>query len=170
MTADFRERLGRVETLVGALEQCPDPAAREAARQLVRTLLELHATGLERILELAGRESALVDRLATDDLVSSLLLLHGLHPHPAAERVARALDGARSRLRSLGGVVELVEASEAVIRLRIRGELTPSLEAAVEDVVTGSAPDAVLEIEEVAHPAQSGRVPLTLLAGSGGRP
>src|SRR6185436_4355638 len=131
---DFRERLNRVEALVGALESCPDPAAREAARQLVRTLLDLHAAGLGRMLDIAGRESALVGRLADDPLVSSLLLLHGLHPRPAAERVERALDRARPRLGSLGGEVELVAASEAAVRLRLRGEASPALRKAVEEV------------------------------------
>ena len=166
MSDQFRERLTRVEALVGALEGCPDPAAREAARQLVRTLLDLHAAGLGRILDVAGRESALVGRLADDGLVSSLLLLHGLHPRPAAERVSKALDRARPRLRSLGGEVELIEAGEEVVRLRVRGELSPALRKAVEEVVTEAAPDAAVEIEEVADPAQAGRVPLPLMAGS----
>jgi hypothetical protein len=170
VTADFRERLNRVETLVGALEQCPDQAAREAARALVRTLLELHATGLRRILDVAGSGSALVDRLATDDLVSSLMILHGLHPHPAAERVSRALDRARPRFRSLGGVLELIEASEDVVRLRLRGEPTPALWVAAEEVVTEAVPDATVAIEEAADPAPAGRVPLPLLVGSGGWP
>jgi Fe-S cluster biogenesis protein NfuA len=165
---EFRERLNRVEALVGALEQCPDPAAREAARQLVRTLLDLHAAGLERVLDVAGRDSALVGRLADDGLVSSLLLLHGLHPHPAAERVARALDRVRPRLRSLGGEVELIEASEEVVRLRVRGESSAALRKATEEAVTEAAPDAAVEIVEVADPAQAGRVALPLMAG--GRP
>jgi Fe-S cluster biogenesis protein NfuA len=168
VSADFRERLNRVEALVGALEGCPDPAAREAARQLVRTLLDLHAAGLARVLDVAGRDSALVGRLAVDELVGSLLLLHGLHPHPAAERVARALDRARPRLRSMGGDVELVEASEEVVRLRLRGDSSPALRTAVEETVTESAPDATLEIEEASDPARAGRVPLPLMAG--GRP
>lgn len=166
MTADFRERLTRVEALVGALERCPDPAAREAARDLVRTLLDLHAAGLGRVLDVAGRESALVERLATDDLVSSLLLLHGLHPHPAARRVARALE----RVRSLGGDVELIQATDEVVRLRVRGALARSDWAAAADAVTAAAPDARLEIEEVVDPARAGRVPLPLVAGPGGRP
>ena len=170
MTADFRERLGRVEALVGALEQCPDPATREAARQLVRTLLDLHAAGLGRVLDLAGRQSALAERLADDDLVSSLLLLHGLHPRPAAERVARGLERVRPLLRSVGGDVELIEADEAVVRLRLRGESAPALRKVVEEAVTEAAPDAALEVEEVGDPSQAGRVPLPLVARTGGRP
>jgi Fe-S cluster biogenesis protein NfuA len=164
VSAEFRERLNRVESLVGALEGCADPAAREAARDLVRTLLNLHAAGLGRILDVAGRESALVDRLANDALVSSLLLLHGLHPHPAAERVARALDRARPRLRSMGGEVELVDATEDTVRLRVHGESSPALRTVLEEVVTEAAPDAVVEVEVA--PAQPGRVALPLVVGA----
>ena len=166
MTADFRERLARVGALVGALEQCPDLAAREAARQLVRTLLDLHAAGLGRILDVAGRQSALVERLADDGLVSSLLILHGLHPHPAAARVSRALERARPRLRSLAGDVELIEARDECVRLRLRGESSPGLRTAVEEVVTEAAPDATLEIEAVSDPALAGRVSLPLTTGA----
>ena len=166
MTADFRERLARVEALVGELERCPDPTAREAARQLVRTLLDLHAAGLGRVLDIAGRQSALVERLADDGLVSSLLLLHGLHPYPAAARVSRALERARPRLGSLGGTVEVIAATEEVVRLRLRGELSSALRQAVAEVVTEAAPDAALEVEEVGDPASAGRVPLPLTTGA----
>ena len=88
MSDDFRQQLNRVEALIGVLEQRPDPAALAAARELVRTLLDLHAAGLSRILDTAGRESSLVGRLADDDLVGSLFLLHGLHPYPAAQRAS----------------------------------------------------------------------------------
>lgn len=170
MSDDFRERLSRVEALVGALEQCPDPAAREAARQLVRTLLDLHAAGLGRILDVAGRESTLVGRLAEDDLVSGLLLLHGLHPHPASARVSRVLDRGRLRLRDLGGDAELIAASDELVRLRVRGEVSPALRRAVEELVTEVAPDAALDVEEVADPTQAGRVPLPLMTPAGVRP
>ena len=82
--------------------------------------------------------------------------------------MARALDRARPRLRSMGGDVELVEASEEVVRLRLRGDSSPALRTAVEETMTESAPDATLEIEEASDPARAGRVPLPLMAG--GRP
>jgi hypothetical protein len=170
LSDDFRDRLDRVEALVQALEQCPDRTSREAARELVRTLLELHAAGLTRILDTAGRESALVGRLADDDLVSSLLLLHGLHPHLAAERVRRALEQHRPRFRSLGADVEVVQACEESVRLRVRGESSPALRSAVEGIVTQAAPDAAVDVEEVADSARIARVSLPLVATVGDRP
>ena len=65
---------------------------------------------------------AFVERCARDGLVSSLLLLHGIHPVPVERRVAEALERLRPRLRSSGGDVELVRATGEVIRVRLRGD------------------------------------------------
>jgi hypothetical protein len=169
VTAEFRVRLERVENLVSAMEQCPDATTRETARQLVRTLLELHAAGLATVLEIAADDQALIGRLADDELVSSLLLLHGLHPRSASERVSQALERARSRFRSLGGDVELIEATEEIVRLRLRGESSPELRISAEDAAIEAVPDAAIEFEEVDDPAMAGRLPLTLLMPTGGR-
>jgi hypothetical protein len=65
----------RIEVLVQALEACPSPAAREGARELVRALLDLHAAGLARMLDLAGESGEpgrdLVARFGQDGLVSN---------------------------------------------------------------------------------------------------
>jgi len=163
---EFRDRLARVEALVGSLEACPDPVAREASRDLVRTLLDLHAEGLAKVLALA--DSPLVGRLAADSLLSSLLLLHGLHPHTAEQRVHAALERTRSRFRSLGGDVELLSATDEVVRVRLGGDPSagPDLRAEVETLVIEAVPDVTaIEFEEAYAPPAAGRVPLPLLRG-----
>ena len=162
---EFQERLRRVETLVAALESCPDAAAREASRELVRTLLDLHAAGLARLLELAMRpgesgETA-AEHFARDGLVGSLLLLHGLHPVPIAERVARALN----RLARAQDV-ELLEATEQMIRVRLRGDASAgaALRRAVEEAVLEAAPDvSAVVLEEAWDRSSGGRVALPVL-------
>jgi len=88
----------RIELLLEA-SAAAGPVARERAEELVRLVVELYGTGLERVLELAHEAGALDDdllgALAADELVSSLLLVHGLHPYGVEERVERALDGVR---------------------------------------------------------------------------
>ena len=54
----------------------------------------------------------MAERLATDDLVASLLLVHGLHPHDAHRRVSDALDRVRPYLGSHGGDVDLLEVTD----------------------------------------------------------
>jgi hypothetical protein len=161
--ADLQQSLRRVEELLRVLEACSDEPAREAARELVRALLNLHTAGLAKALELSGAD--VVTRFAADPLVSGLLLLHGLHPLPADERVRRALEQARPQFRAHGGDVELVEATDEVVRLRLLGELAASvmLRALAAELVVEVAPDAALEFE-VWERSANGRVPLPLVS------
>jgi Fe-S cluster biogenesis protein NfuA len=162
----FRDRLGRVDALVRALEELPDTAAREAARALTRALLDLHATGLSRMLELAGPDA--VARFADDAQVGGLLLLHGLHPLPPADRVSRLLEQVRPHFHSVGGDVELVTATDEVVRLRLRGNPAAdrTLRGMAGELVIEAVPDvAAVEFEEAWDRPESGRTPLPLLNG-----
>ena len=82
--AEFHNQLGRLEGLIEALEKVADPAVQMQARELTRILLDLHTAGLTKIVQSLAQAGevgrALLDRFAQDDLVGSLLVLHGLHP------------------------------------------------------------------------------------------
>jgi Fe-S cluster biogenesis protein NfuA len=161
------DHMGRIESLVNALEALPDTAARAAARELVRALLDLHAAGLERVLALAGTD--LISRLAEDERVGSLLLLHGLHPHSASDRVNRVLEQARPKLLAIGGDAELTDATENVVRLRLRGDpaAEPELRVEIEKLIVAAAPDVnAIEFEEAWDRPPDGRVPLPLFRGA----
>lgn len=153
----------RIQTL---LDSCAasGAAAAERAQQLVREVVGLYGAGLERIMQLAGdsgSEMGVVERLVTDDLVASLLLVHGLHPHTVHRRVSDALDRVRPYLGSHGGDVDLLEIvagecpEEFTVRLAFRGSCKscPSsavtLELAVEDAIRAAAPE-ISSIEVVA--------------------
>ena len=56
-------------------------------------------------------DDATLAALTADDLVSSLLVIHGLHPQDLETRVAAALDSVRPYLGSHGGNVELMDIS-----------------------------------------------------------
>ena len=99
---------------------------------------------------------------ASDELVGHLLLLHGLHPVPLAERVTGALEEVRPYLGSHGGDVELLAVEAGVARLRLKGSCsgcpssTVTLRSAVEDAIRRAAPDIeeiVAEDDPVAPPA-----------------
>ena len=67
-------------------------AACERVEELVRLVTELYGGGLARVVELAGEAlptSAASSALADDDLVASLLVVHGLHPDGLPQRVER---------------------------------------------------------------------------------
>jgi hypothetical protein len=155
---DFRQRLRRVEVLVDALERAADPAARDAARELTQTLLDLHRAGLEKLLALIARP----EDCMSDDLLSGLLLLHGLHPVSVEMRVRQALERVGPLLRARGADVKLLAVEERRVRVRLRGEDAVGVRGVIEEAVCEAAPDAgMLEIEE----APTARLPLPLLAG-----
>jgi len=146
VTQEFQDRVARIEGLVHKLENSADPASRSSARELIQCLMELHGAGFERILEIvASRGDAgigLIDSLAKDELVSSLLVLYGLHPDDFETRVMRALDKVRPVLRERGAGVEALEATESTVRVKITGAGSKELETAVREALFECAPDA----------------------------
>ncbi|WAC89877.1 NifU family protein [Mycobacterium sp. Aquia_213] len=163
----WRNAGDRIQTL---LDSCAagGTAAYERAQQLVREVVGLYGAGLNRIMQLGDPE--LTERLATDDLVASLLLVHGLHPHDVHRRVSDALDRVRPYLGSHGGDVDLLEIADGdTVRLAFTGSCKscPSsavtLELAVEDAVRAAAPE-ISEIEVVA--AQPSSEPTVIPAES----
>jgi Fe-S cluster biogenesis protein NfuA/nitrite reductase/ring-hydroxylating ferredoxin subunit len=142
---EVAERVGRVEALIGQVEDLPDPVARETAMDMAQAVLDLYGEGFARTLALLDDETRLA--LAGDELVAHLLLLHDLHPVPVETRVTQALDEVRPYLDSHGGGVELVEVTEGVVRLRLYGSCngcpssTMTLKLAIEDAIHKAAPE-----------------------------
>jgi Fe-S cluster biogenesis protein NfuA/nitrite reductase/ring-hydroxylating ferredoxin subunit len=160
----------RVRDLDERLEAVGDPLAREAADELVGTVMDLYGAGLERIFSALadGDSSALTvrDRLANDPVVAGLLLIHDLHPVGLEDRVAAALESVRPYLQSHSGDVELLGFEGGVVRLRLKGSCdgcpssASTLELAIEQALEEAAPDLTgIEVEGVvsAQPVFHGR-------------
>jgi Fe-S cluster biogenesis protein NfuA/nitrite reductase/ring-hydroxylating ferredoxin subunit len=153
--AKWRSAGDRIQTLLDA-SSAGGTAARERAEQLVGEVTDLYGAALERITAIAAEaDPEMAERLAADDLVASLLLVHGLHPHSVERRITDALDSVRPYLGSHGGDVHLLEVVDDTVRLRFSGSCKscPSsavtLELAVEDAVRAAAPE-ISSIEVVA--------------------
>jgi Fe-S cluster biogenesis protein NfuA len=167
-TTDFPARLRRLDSLIQQVEGFADPAARAQTRELVQAILDLHAAGLERLCDHLGAAGdpgrALLDELASDDGVSPLLLLYGLHPADLETRVLQALDSVRPYLRSHGGNVELLGIADGAVRLRLQGSCRscPSsavtMQATVEEAIYQRAPEVTAVVVEKAEeqPAAAG--------------
>ena len=157
--AQWRSAGDRIQTLLDA-SAAGGAVARERAEQLVREVTDLYGAGLERMLAIAlAAHPELAEAFVGDDLVASLLLVHGLHPHAVERRVSDALDSVRPYLGSHGGDVELLEVAgdpdDYVVRLQFSGSCkscpssSVTLELAVEDAVRAAAPE-ISSIEVVA--------------------
>jgi Fe-S cluster biogenesis protein NfuA/nitrite reductase/ring-hydroxylating ferredoxin subunit len=178
--AQWRSAGDRIQTLLDA-SAAGGAAARERAEQLVREVTDLYGAGLERMMHIAvAANPALAEAFTRDDLVASLLLVHGLHPHTVERRIADALDSVRPYLGSHGGDVHLLEVDGDVVRLRFSGSCKscPSsavtLELAVEDAVRAAAPEiSSIEVVAAEKDPGSGVIPteslLTRLRSNGDR-
>ncbi|MDT5053210.1 MAG: hypothetical protein QOF66_1576 [Mycobacterium sp.] len=164
--AQWRTAGDRIQTLLDA-SSSGGAGARERAEQLVREVTDLYGAALERMMAFArAANPGLADRFAADDLVASLLLVHGLHPHDVERRVSEALDSVRPYLGSHGGDVHLVGVDGETVHLQFAGSCKscPSsavtLELAVEDAVRAAAPEiSMIEVVAEEKSSTSGVIP-----------
>jgi Fe-S cluster biogenesis protein NfuA len=147
----LRQRIRRVESLLQEVDRFKDPEARACIKEIVQALMDLHGMALEGILErvaaLGEAGLAVIGDLGRDELISSVLLLYGLHPLDVDTRVRQALDKVRPYLHSHGGDVELLGIQDGVVRLRLDGSChgcpasAMTLKQAIEEAVYERAPE-----------------------------
>jgi Fe-S cluster biogenesis protein NfuA/nitrite reductase/ring-hydroxylating ferredoxin subunit len=134
----------------------------------------MYGEGLSHILELIAQSKAsgneLIQIFTKDDLLSSLFLLHDLHPEDIETRVGRALVEVRPYLQSHGGNVELVKIDNGVAYLRLEGSChgcpssTITLKLAIEEAIYKAAPDLIeLQVEGVTNPPPRPGTPITFV-------
>jgi Fe-S cluster biogenesis protein NfuA len=147
----------RVEDLLDRLSTTGDQEVCAAAEELVRVLMDFYGAGLARIV---GRLGIPAERgagdgplaaLLDDELVSSLLALHDLHPEDIGTRIARALDSVRDPVEVVG-----FDEETGILRLRFSAEAgdgggcgCPSTGAATQRSVEDALACFVPEVEQV---------------------
>ncbi|MFZ0521689.1 MAG: NifU family protein [Candidatus Acidiferrales bacterium] len=177
---ELQRKMQRIGEMVERLESAADPSVRAMARELVESLMALHGAGLERILELAAEAGEtgenIIRKCGCDELVSSLLLLYGLHPEDLQSRVMRALEKSRPFLQSHSASAELISTSEdgkVSVRVHLKaggcGSTATTVKATLEAAIQDAAPDATSIVVEdpSAALAQTGFVSLAQLQNSG---
>lgn len=141
---DLRATGDRIEGLLDELRVQIDPSAWSKAEEVLRLVTEMYGAALERVVDLVGAEA-----VVKDELVASLLILHGLHPDDLATRVNQALQSVRPYLATHGGDVEVLGIDEetGVVRLRLLGSCdgcpssSVTLKLAVEEAIYEAAPE-----------------------------
>jgi Fe-S cluster biogenesis protein NfuA len=172
---ELQRRLGSIDELLRKIETTADPSLRTTVQELVELVMSLNGAALERMLELVRAApdagAAVIQKLGSDELVGSLLVLYGLHPLNFETRVTQALEKVRSRLRLHSGEVELLSIDDGTVRLRLDasgqgcGSTAKSLKEAVEEAMYQAAPDLTALIIDGAEEKQS-FVPLEMLRAS----
>lgn len=163
--AEVEQRLADLDELLARVEEIPGPAG-ELAVEAVAALAEVYGAALTRAMAYVSSAvpaaisgtSSLVDAFTGDDLLGHLLVLHGIHPEPAEQRIARALEDARAALGSSGGEVTFLgitqgpEGRIAEVRVPSDGggcgsgcgcSSSGGVEDVVRDVVLAAAPELV---------------------------
>ncbi|MFF6998913.1 NifU family protein [Streptomyces sp. NPDC008313] len=163
-------RLARLDELLEGIEAAPGPMT-QAAIEAVQALTEVYGEALARVLDGAGAE--LADRLAGDELLGHLMVLHGIHPEPVDRRVSRAVDNLRPAVRKSGGEIHLAGVEDGVANVRLRaggcGSSSTAVEDAVREAVLAVAPE-LTDVRRVPEPEREKRgqaafVPLDALTG-----
>lgn len=151
---DLQQRVQKIGEMVERIESIADPNTRAIVQELLESLMALHGAGLLRILEIVSAAGtpgeAVICNCAQDELVSSLLLLYGLHPDDLRARVTRALEKVRHDLDRQNATAELLSISEeggVRVRLRVKstgcGSSATLIKAKLEASLQNAAPDAV---------------------------
>jgi len=171
----------RIGGLLQEIESIADPAVRATTKDLVQSLMDLHGAALEKALDIVAQAGDpgmnIIERLGRDSLVSSLLVLYGLHPEDLETRVLKAVEKIRPQLRKQGCEVELLGASNGAIKLKVEtgshtcGSTAKTVQATLEAAIYDAAPDMTsFVIEGLEEKPASGFVALDKLSGSGGLP
>jgi hypothetical protein len=152
---DLGREAERIERLLEDLHTVTGGPVWQRVNELVHRLVRLYGAGLAHLLshlgDLERLDDALADRLAGDPLLSSLLLLHDLHPWPLAERIQRALDRARPELEGHVGPfsVEAVQGEAVVVKLAGQSPVAASTLLSVERLFARALQDVAPEITRV---------------------
>lgn len=156
------QAMTRIDALLGRVEQIADPAVRENVTEMIHSLLDLHGQALARLLDLLAQHGdqarPILDALAADQLISSVLLVHGLHPRSIEQRVQQALQQVQPYLAAHNGHAELLGVdAEGVVRLRLEGDCRgcpgsqATLRNLIHEAIYITAPDVVaIEVEGMA--------------------
>jgi hypothetical protein len=174
---NFQSRVQKIGELVNQLESIPDPEARAGAKQLVQALMDLHGAGLERILEVVFQSETageqIIGDLGQDPLVSSLLILYGIHPEELQTRVERKLQQIQSKLHKLGVEATLLSTEGGDIRIHVKveghscGSTGRTAQGIVEEAVYEAAPDMKsLKIDGLEESIASGFFSVEKLIGA----
>jgi len=174
----FQDQVRQAGKLIAQFDQFPDGPQKNACKELVQLLLDVHGAALERAMEIVFESgeaaSAILEKFAKDSSVGSLLVLYSLHPDDLETRVRKAMEQVRPRLRKLACTAELGLINEAGAQVQVTkpdhlcGSSAKEVRAIIEDGIYEFAPDVpTIQILGLDEPSGTGFVALESLIGRG---
>ena len=144
----LRQLSAQIEDLVRRIEGIADPAIKANTTALIQSLLDIHAHAFERVIEIVREQDVgrgVLNQLAADELIGSLLLLYRLHPDGFEVRLNKAITGVRKAAALQGADVELVGVEKEVVRIRLSGAAhrcgSGNLQKAIEEAIYEAVPE-----------------------------
>jgi nitrite reductase/ring-hydroxylating ferredoxin subunit/Fe-S cluster biogenesis protein NfuA len=142
----------QLNSLLESIEQHPDEQVRNHVRAIVYTMLDLHHTALERMVEIANSQpngEEISAEFFNDEFVKAILLAHDLMPVPLEARIENALENARKNLKIYDADVEFLRVKDGVAYLKLiagggaanistailKGEIEQALHAETPDLL-----------------------------------
>ena len=160
--AELRAESAHIEHLLAELRELVPLPVWQRIEDVLRRIVRLYGAGLGRALAHAradGAGAAFDARLCDDDLLASLLLLHGLHPLSTEQRVDRAVAVLRTELGLANDALAVVRVDRDTVHLAATsaiggGAMSRGLaEATVRRVLETAAPEiATVQITGIAPP------------------
>jgi hypothetical protein len=149
---DDHDESAYLSRLLEQVRASVSPMAWQRVDELVSSLVELYGRALVQLYDAV--DPADRPALARDDLVASLLALHGVHLLPLEARVREALDALAPQL----GRLELTACEGPLVRVRaVDAPAVQGAQALVEAALQVSAPEVErVEIEGLREPASRG--------------
>lgn len=168
---ELQAESARIERLLAELRDLVPLPAWQRVEDVLRAVVRLYGAGLGRALAHArasGADGEHFDaRLCDDELLASLLVLHGLHPVGLEERVQRALAALRADLSLADDALRLVRVGDGAVEVAASeaiggGAMSRGLaEATVRRVLETAAPEIVtIEISGLPQPRDASLVQL----------
>jgi hypothetical protein len=164
MESEAAATSARIERLLDEVRRTAGPVTWPRVDELVTALVDLYGRALARMLEAV--EPSRRTALGSDELLGSLLGLHGLHPDAAETRIRRALEALSPTL----GALELCAIEGGLVRLRaLDAPATAGAADAVENLIFEVAPEIErVEIEGLRAPQKGPLVQIDLARSRAG--
>jgi Fe-S cluster biogenesis protein NfuA len=159
--AELDRQNQRIQKLMEEIDALPEGQTKEMMQDCLQDMVSFYGCGLKRILDIVsnGNSSAAKDiynKLIEDGFVSSLLLIHDLHPLDLKTRLHLALEKVRPYIDGHGGHIEILSIENGIAKIKLSGNCKgcPSsentLELGIKKAVEECCPDLLgLEVEGV---------------------